>query len=59
MDNAIKWYKSLNVHMRINVKTCFVLLTGVEFESLAFLFSYGERIEILYNKLKIEGFDIN
>jgi len=54
----MKWYLSLNIHQRINAKTCFYLACGVEFEKLAFLFSLRERIEMLYNKLKLEGFNI-
>ena len=49
------WYKSLDINTRINVKDCFKLLTGVRFEELSFMFSLKERIEIMHDKLKIEG----
>lgn len=54
----MNWYKSLNIHSKINAKVCFELLTGTKFEDLAFLFTFEERINIMYNKLKIEGFDV-
>jgi hypothetical protein len=54
----MKWYKSLNIHAKINAKNCFQLLTGTKFGDLSFLFSFEERINIMYNKLKIEGFEI-
>lgn len=52
------WYLSLSINQKINAKECFVLLTGVKFDDLSFIFSFGERINIMYNKLKMEGFDV-
>lgn len=54
----MEWYKTLDIHTRINVKTCFELLCDAKFEDLAFMFSFRERIDIMYNKLVLEGFDI-
>lgn len=54
----MEWYKTLNVHQRINAKDCFKLLTGIDFSELSFLFSLDEKIQILYDKLKIEEFDV-
>ncbi|MFA5298993.1 MAG: hypothetical protein WC389_12370 [Lutibacter sp.] len=54
----MNWYKSLDIHTRINVKACFELLTGTKFGDLAFMFTFQERINIMYNKLKKEGFEI-
>lgn len=54
----MEWYKTLDIHTRINSKVCFELLTGSKFEDLSFLFSLRERIDIMYNKLKMEGFDV-
>lgn len=52
----MNWYKSLDIHTRINAKAeAFELLCGFEFEKLACLFSLKERIEIMYNKLVLEG----
>lgn len=54
----MNWYKTLSIHQKINAKNCFELVTGIEFGALSFLFSYKERIDMLYNKLLIEGFNV-
>ena len=51
----MKWYNKLNIHQKINAKSCFELLCGVKFGDLSFMFSIRERIEIMYNKLISEG----
>jgi hypothetical protein len=51
----MEWYKSLDINTRINAKSCFELACGLKFEDLAFLFSFRERIDMLYNKLKLEN----
>jgi len=53
------WYKTLDIHTKINAKAeVYHLLTGVKFEDLSFMFTFRERIDIMYNKLIMEGFDI-
>jgi hypothetical protein len=54
----MNWYKTLDIHSRINAKACFELLTGVKFEDLACLFTLYERMDIMEEKLRLEGFDI-
>ena len=54
----MNWYKKLDIHTKINAKECFKLLCGADFSALSCLFSYKERIEIMYDKLKLEGFDV-
>jgi len=49
------WWKTLTIHQKINAKECFELLCGEKWESLSFMFSIRERVEIMYNKLEIEG----
>lgn len=45
--------------MRINAKLCFKLACGVSYEDMGKLgFSFSDRMEILHNKLKMEGFDV-
>ena len=51
----MEWYKSLDIHTRINCKDCFELLCGVGFSHIDCLFSLEEQITIMYNKLKMEG----
>ena len=54
----MEWYKSLNVNMKINAKECFILLTGMDWHHAGKLFSMRERINIMYDKLRIEGFAV-
>lgn len=52
----MEWYKSLDIHTRINCKDCFELLCGVEFSQIGRLLDFRERITIMYDKLQMEGF---
>lgn len=54
----MNWYMSLNIDQKINLKTLFPEILGTEFSSLGCLFSFQERIQMAYNKLKMEGFNI-
>ena len=56
--NSLKWYKSLDLHQRIGLKEVFIDLCGVEWSKLAFIIPLRMRIEVLHNKLKLEGFDV-
>lgn len=51
----MEWYKTLDIHTRINMKECFYLACGIKFEDLSFIFSFRDRINILYKKLLYEG----
>ena len=55
MKPSLHWYLSLDIHTRINLKECSELIVGFKFGALSFIFSFKERVEILYNKLIIEG----
>ena len=48
---GLKWYKSLPLNNRINIKDAFVLLCGIDFQSISFLFTLRQRIELIYGKL--------
>ena len=54
----ISWYKGLKVNQRINIKELCPLIIGTTWDSLSFLFTMEEKIEIIYQKLKMEGFDV-
>ena len=54
----MEWYKTLDIQKKINTKDCFLLLFGFDFGVLSFMFSFKERIEMIYDKLKIEGFAV-
>jgi hypothetical protein len=55
---AIDWYKKLSLNQKMGVKECAHLLCGMRWDQFCILFSPRDRIEILYNKLKMEGFDV-
>lgn len=57
-ERGMGWYKALTINQRINVKECFELLCGVKWEQLSYIFTMRERIELMYNKLLAEGFDV-
>jgi hypothetical protein len=52
----MKFYLSLPLHIRINLKgeIC-ELLCGIGFETLGKLFTFNERVQIIEDKLKLEG----
>ena len=54
----MEWYKTLNIQTRINAKECFKLLCGVEFDKIGILLSFRQRIDLMYEKLKLEGFNV-
>lgn len=54
----MKWYKQLGVHQRIALKELSSNICGVSWDTLSLLFTLRERIELLYGKLKVEGFDV-
>ncbi len=55
----MKWYKTLTLQQRINLKgdAC-EMICGMPFSFMTFMFGFRESIELIYNKLKQEGFDI-
>lgn len=57
-SDAIEWYKKLSIEQKFGLKECAVLLTGMKWEDYTNLFSPRQRIEILYNKLKLEGVNV-
>ena len=54
----MNWYKTLDIQQRINLKELCPLIVGVLFTDLLKLFSFDEVIDILHNKLKLEGFEV-
>jgi hypothetical protein len=51
----MNWYKQLSINQKIFIKENCKKITGLSFSDLGFLFSYKERIDIIYNKLILEG----
>lgn len=54
----MKWYKTLDINQRINLKDNLELILGATFSGLRLLFSTREIIEMAHYKLKKEGFNI-
>ena len=55
---SLAWYKSLDLHTRINAKDCFKMLCGAEFSAINNILGPRLTIDVLYNKLKMEGFEV-
>ena len=51
----MNWYKTLSINQRLSLKELCPTIVGCTWEDLGLLFTIKERIEILYNKLKLEG----
>jgi hypothetical protein len=56
--SGLSWYKSLTLHQRLALKELSVSICGMKWEDFTILFSPRERIDILYQKLKMEGFSV-
>lgn len=54
----MEWYNTLDIQQKINLKDYFKLICGYSFEDLGGLFSLSERIELIHQKLKLEGFTV-
>lgn len=54
----MEWYKTLTIWQKINLKECSDLIVGMSFTDMGLFFSFKERIDMLYDKLQKEGFDI-
>jgi len=55
---AVSWYKSLSLQQKMGLKEVSVLICGMKWEDFNTLFTPRERLEILHNKLMMEGFDV-
>ena len=57
--DSINWYKSLSLQQKMGLKEISTLICGMKWEDFNILFTPRERLEILYNKLILEGFQLN
>jgi len=55
---AVSWFKSLSINQKMALKDVSSLICGMKWEDFNILFSPRERLEILHNKLMMEGFDV-
>lgn len=54
----MNWYKNLTIEQRINLKELSETICGVKYELLISLFGMRQTIELLHQKLELEGFDV-
>lgn len=54
----MNWYKTLNWKQRFALRECCQDIVGITWEQLGLLFSFRERVEILHQKLQLEGFNL-
>lgn len=55
MTKSLQWYKSLSLEQKFGLKEASAIICGIKWEDFTVLFRGSERIEILYNKLILEG----
>jgi len=55
VKKSLQWYKSLSLEQKFGLKESSAIICGIKWEDFTLLFSGSERIEILYNKLILEG----
>lgn len=58
VNEGLEWYKSLSLSQRLGLKECSHLICGMKWEDFTILFSPRQRIEMLHQKLKMEGFGV-
>lgn len=51
----MNWYKQLTRKQKVQIRECFRLATGSELNDMLILFKFSECMDILENKLKLEG----
>jgi len=49
------YYNTLTINQKINCKSTMVYLCGIEFSKLGLLFNFTQRIELICEKLCLEG----
>lgn len=54
----MNWYITLTIEQRINLKGLSESICGVRYDFLIRLFGMRQTIELLHQKLKVEGFDV-
>ena len=54
----MKWYKSLPKENKVNVRNAFELATGISLNNALKVFTFSQTMDILYNKLILDGFKI-
>ena len=58
LNLTMNWYKTLTIEQRINLKDLSETICGVRYDFLIRLFGMRQTIELLHQKLELEGFDV-
>ena len=54
----MKWYKTLERKQKAHIRECFEIACGMPLNSALRLFTFSKCMDILENKLRLEGFQI-
>lgn len=54
----MNWYKTLSVHQRINLIVVCEDIVGVPYTNLRVIFTKVQIINIIHNKLQLDGFNV-
>lgn len=54
----MNWYKSLDRKAKVHIRWAFEAACGISLNDALTLFTFSECMDLLYDKLKIEGFKI-
>ena len=54
----MNWYKTLTLEQRFALKELSESICGISWQNLGVIFTPRERLDILHNKLKSEGFQV-
>lgn len=55
----MKWYKQQPKNIKLKIREVFELATGQKLSDMIKLFTFSECMDLLYDKLVIDGFNIN
>jgi hypothetical protein len=58
VNEGLEWYKSLSLSQKLGLKEYSRLICGIKWEDFTILFSPRQRIEMIHQKLKMEGFGV-
>lgn len=54
----MNWYKTLGIMQRINLKELAPDIIGQRFSDIVKLLGFRETVNVVYNKLRMEGYDV-
>lgn len=54
----MEWYKTLTIHQKINLKELSEDICGIKYNILIKIFDFKQSIDLLHQKLQLEGFNV-